>query len=108
MEIRRWWQRTAASPLCSVIDWEDDLSAKGLLPDFEPGCLLVGLATLEEGYWTSATGATKQMYPKLCVGMCQDRGGLAVATMSWEMEFNRMDVATWTKIKPDSVIIYLA
>lgn len=27
VEIRRWWQRTAVSPLCSGIDWEDDVSA---------------------------------------------------------------------------------
>ena len=55
-----------------VINWEDDLSAKGFLPDFEAGCLLVGLATLEQGCWTSAVGTTKQTYPELFVGTCRD------------------------------------
>lgn len=59
-------------PLCSAVHWEGDLSAKGLLPDSEAGCLLVGLATLEPGCWTSATGTTRQTYPKLFVGTCQD------------------------------------
>ena len=35
------------------------------------------------------------------------QGGLAVATLSWELEFNRMDVTTWPETKPDTVIIYL-
>lgn len=61
------------SPICSAINWEDDLSSKGLLPDFEAGCLPVGLATLEQGSRTSAIGTTKQTYPKFFVGTWQDR-----------------------------------
>lgn len=44
----------------------------------------------------------------LCGNMARlvPRGGLA-ASLSWELEFNRMDVATWPKRNPGTVIIYL-